>query len=340
MSSRLIYAYVIGLLALALLFFLAVPYYSKSIPTNIEKDARDQLASVGANWATVKGVNRDLFLSGKAPTPKDHQVAINSLDQVSAVRNIYDETTQNLVSPYVMSMEWQNEKLVINGVIPDEESQQKITSILTKEFGGKNISQQIKIAQGQPERWTELVSTLLSHTAPLDRADFHLIDRDLGLSAQTEKTTDKNRLMESLKPFQDFGYNIKAHVIAEDTTKIRCQNQFDNLLTKSQILFASGKETINKASYELLRQLGQIAQSCPDYFLNIAGHTDSQGGKEANLLLSLKRAQSVAKWLVQWGVEEQRIETVGYGSEHPIADNSLVSGRAKNRRIEFIVRSN
>ena len=340
MSSRLIYAYVIGLLALALLFFLAVPYYSKHIPTNIEKNAKDQLVSVGANWATVKSANRDLFLSGKAPTPKDHQVAIHSLEQVSAVRNIYDETTQNLVSPYVMSMEWRDEKLVINGVIPDEESQQKITSILTKEFGDKNISQQLKIAQGQPERWTELVSTLLNNTAPLDRADFNLIDQDLGLSAQTKKTTDKNRLMESLKPFQDFGYNIKAHVIAEDTTKIRCQNQFDNLLNKSQILFSSGKETINKASYELLRQLGQIAQSCPDYFLNIAGHTDSQGGKEANLLLSLKRAQSVAKWLINWGIDEQRIETVGYGSEHPIADNSLVSGRAKNRRIEFIVRSN
>lgn len=340
MSSRLTYIYIVGLLALALLFFLAVPYYSKLIPSNIEKDAKQQLISAGADWATVKGVDRDLFLSGKAPTPKDHQIAINSLEKVAVVRNIYDETTQNIVSPYVMSMEWRDKKLMINGVVPDEESQQALIAILNKEFGGKKISPQLNIAEGQPERWTELVSTILNNTAPLDRLDFNLIDQDLRLSAQTGKTTDKNKLMTSLKPFQDFGYDIKAHVIAEDTTKIRCQNQFDNLLSKSQILFASGKATINKASYELLRQLGQIAQSCPGYFLNIAGHTDSQGGKEENLLLSLKRAQSVAKWLINWGIDKQRIETIGYGSEHAIANNSLVSGRAKNRRIEFIVRSN
>ena len=225
MSSRLIYAYIIGLLALGLLFFLAVPYYSQHIPMSIEESAAEQLASVDANWATVKTDNRDLIVTGKAPTLEDHQAALSALKQVSAVRNIHDETTQNIVSPYVMSLGWQDEKLTINGIVPDEESQQKIAGILQKKYPDKDISQQIKIAQGEPEKWTELVSTLLNNISTLDRVDVDLIDRKLGLSAQTEKSSDKEKLLSSLTPYEEYGYTMKTHIIADDVAKIRCQRQ-------------------------------------------------------------------------------------------------------------------
>jgi len=339
MSSRLIYAYIIGLLALFLLFFLAVPYYSKHIPTTIEDNASAQLASVNANWASVTSVNRDLILTGKAPTPTDHQTALEALERVSAVRNIQDETTQNLVSPYVMSLEWKDEKLVVNGFVPDEQSQQKVGEILQEKYGDSDISQHLKIAQGQPEKWTELVSTLLENIPSLDRANVDIVDQNLGLSAQTEKTTDKDNFLASLKPFEANGYSIRTHVIADDTAKLRCQRQFDKLLKNTQISFASGKALIKKTSHGLLNQLAQTAQVCPDSILDIAGHTDSQGAPAKNLSLSRQRAQSVAQWLIQSGINKQRIKTIGYGSERPIADNSTESGRAENRRIEFIVRS-
>lgn len=339
MSSRLIYVYIIGLLALGLLFFLAVPYYSQYIPEIIEESARKNLASINANWATVKATNRDLSLTGKAPTTDSHQAAISALKQVHAVRSIHDETTQNLVSPYVMSLEWRDEKLTLNSLVPDEESQQRVLEILQQKYGSNDISQQIKIAQGQPQKWTELVSTLLNNISILDRANVDLIDQQLGVSAQTEKTTDKNTLLQSLLPFETYGYHVNAHVIAKDVGKLRCQRQFDELLNDAQISFASGKAAINQTSYVLLNQLAQTAQVCPDASLEIAGHTDSRGAQEKNLLLSRERAQSVAQWLIKSGVDEQRMKTIGYGSKRPIADNRTESGRAKNRRIEFIVRS-
>lgn len=340
MSSRLVYSYIIGLLALGLLFFSAVPYYSTRIPATIEAAAKEKLTSVGANWARVKAESRDLVVTGKAPTPEQHRIALGVLDQVSSVRNIHDETTQNLISPYVMSLGWKDEKLMINGLVPDEQSQQKVLEILTRKYGDKDISQQLKIAQGQPEKWTELVSTILNNIPALDRADVDLIDQNLGLSAQTEKSTNKEQLLRSLKPFQEYGYSIKTHIIADDAAKIRCQRQFDELLNDAQISFASGKAGIKSTSYGLLNQLAQTAQVCSGSSIDIAGHTDSRGRPEKNLVLSLERAQSVAQWLINSGVNEQRIKTIGYGSERPLADNSTESGRAKNRRIEFIVRSN
>lgn len=340
MSSRIIYAYIIGLLTLSLLFFLAVPYYSKQIPQSIEVSAREQLSSSGVNWAIVSAENRDLIITGKAPTLESHRTAISALKQVSAVRNIQDNTTQNIISPYVMSLGWRDEKLMINGIVPNSESQRKVVEIIKNKYSGKNITQQIKIAQGQPEKWTELVTTILNNISTLDRADVDLIDQDLGLSAQTEKTVDKDRLLQSLKPFEQYGYNLKTHVIADDVAKMRCQRQLNALLNNAQISFASGNAIIKKASYELLNQLAQTAQVCPNALLEVAGHTDSQGRKQKNLQLSRERAQSVAKWLVKSGINKQRIETIGYGSERPIADNDTELGRSKNRRIEFIVRSN
>jgi outer membrane protein OmpA-like peptidoglycan-associated protein len=54
--------------------------------------------------------------------------------------------------------------------------------------------------------------------------------------------------------------------------------------------------------------------------------------------LSQQRAQSVANWLFQQGITEQQLTAIGYGAKRPIADNSNETGRAMNRRIEFIVK--
>lgn len=339
MTSRLIYTYAIGLLALFLLFFLAVPYYSTQIPKALEESAKKQLDTINANWAEVKSTNRDLTLTGKAPTPEQHQAAMSALSHVRFVRNIHDQTTQNIISPYAMNLEWENGKLMINGFVPNAESQQKVLTLLRAKYEGKDISQQIRVAQGEPEKWTELVSVILNNMLPLERAEVDLIDQNLGLSARAGRTSDKDKLLEQLAYFKQYGYTLNAHVIANDAIKLRCQRQFDELLSSKQILFASGNAKIKASSYTLLNQLAQMADICSDTVLEIVGHTDNRGQAKKNMTLSHERARSVAQWLIKSGIDEQRIKTVGYGSERPVADNSTEAGRAKNRRIEFIVRS-
>jgi outer membrane protein OmpA-like peptidoglycan-associated protein len=73
--------------------------------------------------------------------------------------------------------------------------------------------------------------------------------------------------------------------------------------------------------------------------VEIRGHTDASGSDQANLALSMDRAFEVMHYIVQQGVEGNRLSAKGYGETMPIANNETEEGRAKNRRTEFFVKS-
>jgi outer membrane protein OmpA-like peptidoglycan-associated protein len=69
--------------------------------------------------------------------------------------------------------------------------------------------------------------------------------------------------------------------------------------------------------------------------IQIEGHTDDRGSDRANQRLSQRRADSVMKYLVNAGIESDRLTAKGFGESTPIADNKKRAGREKNRRVEF-----
>ena len=75
----------------------------------------------------------------------------------------------------------------------------------------------------------------------------------------------------------------------------------------------------------------------PEIKIEVGGHTDNVGEKDANQLLSQNRANSVMKYLIDHGVSELRLTATGYGENSPVADNSTDKGRRLNRRTEVRV---
>lgn len=71
--------------------------------------------------------------------------------------------------------------------------------------------------------------------------------------------------------------------------------------------------------------------------LEVQGHTDNSGTPEHNQLLSEQRAEAVRAWLVQHGVETDRLVARGYGQERPLVPNVTAANRAQNRRVQFII---
>lgn len=117
----------------------------------------------------------------------------------------------------------------------------------------------------------------------------------------------------------------------------RCQNELNRAAAAGIIRFARASADIENASHGTLDALVRVARTCPDYKIEVGGHTDAEGTDERNQRLSDRRANAVVDYLVQAGIQRPRISAVGYGATRPIADNETAEGRARNRRIEFKV---
>jgi outer membrane protein OmpA-like peptidoglycan-associated protein len=79
-------------------------------------------------------------------------------------------------------------------------------------------------------------------------------------------------------------------------------------------------------------------QRHPDWHLTVTGHTDSIGGTgQGNRVLSTHRAEAVRQVLsTKYGVAASRLTTAGAGNSAPLATNSTLEGRARNRRVELL----
>jgi OOP family OmpA-OmpF porin len=106
-------------------------------------------------------------------------------------------------------------------------------------------------------------------------------------------------------------------------------------LTLRGVNFELGKAVLLPVSREILREVAQSLVANPDVRVEVAGHTDSTGSRALNERLSLARAESVKAFLVENGVEGDRMTVQGYASTQPVATNRTASGRAQNRRVEL-----
>ncbi|PYO73376.1 MAG: hypothetical protein DMD64_07465 [Gemmatimonadetes bacterium] len=99
--------------------------------------------------------------------------------------------------------------------------------------------------------------------------------------------------------------------------------------------FQTGRSVLTRESYAVLDQVAASLVANPQIRIEIAGYTDSTGGKMMNLRLSMGRAGAVQHYLARKGVSPLRMRARGFGASGYIAPNSTAEGRAKNRRVEL-----
>lgn len=103
------------------------------------------------------------------------------------------------------------------------------------------------------------------------------------------------------------------------------------------IEFAFGSAELTPKGAQIVRRVAEKLKKFGQYRIRVEGHTDNVGSFDYNLKLSKARAESVKKELVKNGLSADRITTEGYSFERPIAPNDTEEGRARNRRVEFIL---
>jgi outer membrane protein OmpA-like peptidoglycan-associated protein len=112
------------------------------------------------------------------------------------------------------------------------------------------------------------------------------------------------------------------------------------LIVFGKVQFALGSDNILPKSEQLVDEMARALNEHREIKrVEIQGHTDDSGGSDYNLKLGQERAESVKRALVKRGVAPARLSAKGYGEESPVAPNDTPAGRAKNRRVEFVIES-
>lgn len=111
------------------------------------------------------------------------------------------------------------------------------------------------------------------------------------------------------------------------------------IVIKQQIQFALDSAAILPQSTGLLLEIADVLQQNPRIRrVEVQGHTDNTGSADHNKKLSEDRAASVVTWLTNHGVAPERLGAVGFGQTKPLVPNVTANNRAKNRRVQFIIK--
>jgi OmpA-OmpF porin, OOP family len=133
-------------------------------------------------------------------------------------------------------------------------------------------------------------------------------------------------------------------VCGTNNATVKVDEQVKDTMVRNEITvfknlhFKTDESEILPTSFAELDYLAAYLVRNPALKLEIRGHTDNTGSDEHNIVLSKARAEAVRQYLWQKGVKLERMKALGYGSERPVDSNETPEGRARNRRVEFMIR--
>jgi OmpA-OmpF porin, OOP family len=232
--------------------------------------------------------------------------------------------------------------LTLTGNVPDNNARAAIVAASTRKFFSEKVVDNLKTSLGAPSGFANAVVPALGALSRLSTGTLAVSDREVKLSGDALYDAASAQLRANLTKDLPQGWQLKADVsvkpAAAPVDATVCQQLFTEVLAKGTIRFESGRSSLDPDSAGLLDHLVETALRCPTTNIDVAGHTDSDGDVTANQALSEKRAQAVVDYLVKAGLPASRFSAIGYGSAQPVADNDTDEGKARNRRIEFVVK--
>ena len=323
--------------SLSLLIVVTLSLLAPQIEFRLKNNVITTLTKNNLLWVSVSAEGRTIALKGVAPTRWLRTKVDKLVLAVSGIEYIDNQITIAApLSDYNLMAYYDGRQLDVRGHILDPSSRQYINDRIIAVYGKDNVVSQWDFNEGQPLAWETVSSGVIATLKILKQGKVVFNNQTIHITGTTDSTELKKQLEDKIRPYFQQGYRIQS-TIEVITPAISCQEKFKTLLEKDSILFANGSAVIDKSSNGLLGRLKIVMDECERFGVIIGGHTDSMSDEKPNQILSLSRAKAVANYLIKQGVNAGRIKTIGYGESQPIADNETQEGRAKNRRIEFII---
>ena len=209
---------------------------------------------------------------------------------------------------------------------------------LLQRFAAAETDVRLVVAPALPPGWalvTELTLAAMAETTS-GRASVDPTSIEIrGITSDAPRWEEAaTRLEANLLPNMQFEQMVEEVRRAVPLER-HCLELFRTALRGRKIEFPVSSADLRTSAAPILEELVQIAADCPDGRIEIVGHTDASGTESGNLALSQARADAVAAYFENAGIERGRLTATGVGSSMPIVQGSDARARRLNRRIEI-----
>lgn len=229
------------------------------------------------------------------------------------------------------------QQIVASGTVPDEATKAAVLARLREVYGSERVRDQIAVGSViAPANWTGHVQRLIDPSLKqITRGQLQIDGNRVALQGEVSSDASRAQLARDAQARLNPTYTIdNALRVAVDDQAV-----LDQTLANRIIEFAPASAQLLPAGQAILDEMAAVLAKLPGRRVEVIGHTDALGARDANVALSLARADAVKSHLQARGLSPEVIGISGAGPDRPIASNATEDGRARNRRIEFRVSS-
>ena len=224
-------------------------------------------------------------------------------------------------------------QVVVAGTVPDEATRNAILAKAREVYGAERVVDQLGVGSVvAPPNWSGYVQKLVSPQLKLvSHGQLAINGNNIELKGEVANESQRQQLAADMATSLNPTYAVRnaLRVAAQEQTAV------DATLANRIIEFEAGSSVLRPAGRGILDEIATTLLKLGNKKVEVIGHTDAQGARETNVVLSLARADAVRSYLASKGVAPSLISTSGSGPDRPVAANDTPEGRARNRRIEF-----
>ncbi len=153
----------------------------------------------------------------------------------------------------------------------------------------------------------------------------------------TQLAMERERLRQALQEARLLDAQQQGRLLEDQMVSLAAAETDRGLvMTLGDVLFEAASAELGPSANRTLLKVVRFLQLNPKRRVRIEGYTDNRGDAAENLALSEARAQAVSDFMQSLGIDGARMEVVGYGEQHRVAENASARGRAQNRRVEIL----
>lgn len=226
---------------------------------------------------------------------------------------------------------------MLEGVTASADHETALRHIAQQHFDKAVAQTELRPGVILTDNWDTASVRLLYALASLESAQAVMRSRSIEIRGVTSDIDTFTARLQFLREILLSDTAVATDVIVVGSTAsldLLCEQAFSQLVL-DPVSFKQSSTEIRSMSYAILDRITDFAHDCQRTTITIIGHTDASGNESWNSRLSQARAQAVADHISDNGIDPVRLIVKGLGSSQPIADNTTVHGRGRNRRIEF-----